>query len=186
MTTPLRGYLNAIASQVQLSGALGAFLQKLVTEVESSHPPQAAAGTYVETAMSSLGPGQALGLGTDVKFDRTPQGDITYTPATGIFRLAPLAKYRLTAHFSLGNYSGETVNVLIEWVDNANNLPLVADHGALLTPGDNTNSINVQPTADLIYETGAHPRDVKCRVTATLGTATALAGGCHAIVEALP
>ncbi len=185
--TVINDALQGIGGQVQLSSPLGRLLQKLAEAInqQASHPPQSVPGTYGQTAMSSAGAGQLLGPGTDVVFDSPGEGDIPYDNTNGIFTLAPLTAYRLTAHFSLGTYSGETINVVIEWVDADSNAPISDDHGTLLTPGTNTLSINAQETADVIMPAAGVVRRVKCRVTAAAGTATALPGACNAIVQAL-
>lgn len=141
----------------------------------------AAAKPFVQTQYSSGG-GQALALGTDIVFDEAGYGLLPYDNSTGEFTLQANKSYRLTGHFALGNYSGETVNVGIEWVDAATNTVLHAGHVALCTPVDNTNSLNPQPTADTFHQTAA-AQTVKLRVTSTLGTADALGGLCSALVQ---
>lgn len=173
------------AAQIQLSAPLGRFLLNLVHEFESSHPPQAGDQTFGQTMMNPAGAGQLIGPGSTILFDTPGEGDIPYTQVTGTFRLLPNKKYRLTAHFSLGNYSGETANIAIEWVEHGTNIVLHAGHGALCTSGGNTNSINTQPCADTFHQTFGQVQDVKLRVTSGGATATALAGFCTALVQEL-
>jgi hypothetical protein len=167
----------------RVSLSLGAAIVQLQQVADQqSHPPQAATQTFVQTEMSSEGAGQVLGSGTTVLFDGDPYGDISYNPATGFFRLLPGRNYRLTAHFALGNYSGEGNNVTIDWVDAVTNAVLHDGHGALCTSGGNPASINANPTADTFHQVSGTVQDVKLRVT-TLGSATALPGACSALVQ---
>ncbi len=137
----------------------------------------------MQTQYSSLGAGQALVNGSTILFDAAGYGDISYNPLTGIFTLAPNPTYRLTAHFALSSFSGETVNFGIEWVDANSNVVLHDGHGAFLTPGTNTNSVQTQPTAETFHKTGNSGQTVKLRVTGATGTATALGGLSYALVE---
>ena len=166
-----------------LIGKWRLYISKQVDALVASGGGTGGTKTYANAEMSSGGAGQTLGPATDVKFN-TSNGDIPYAPATGLFTLAANKRYKLTGHFALSSYSGETINLGIEWVTSANTV--VRDgHGAFLTSGGNTNSLNVQPTAEVIIETTAATQ-VKLRVTSAGGTATALPGvGTYATVEEL-
>ncbi len=180
--------LKALGGQLSLQSPVGNWAQSVTDALEalqsggqSSHPPQS--GTFVQTEYSELGAGQALVNGSTIVFDDSGYGDIAYNPATGIFTLGPSATYRLAAYFALSSFSGETVNFGIEWVDALTNVPLHPGHGAFLTPGTNTNSLQTQPTAETFHKTGAAGQTVKLRVTGATGSATALGGLSYALVE---
>jgi len=186
----IRDALKAVGGQLQLSSPAGNWAQKISDAVESlqggssgqsSHPSQS--GNFVQTEYNALGPGQLLANNTDIRFDDAGFGDMSYNPATGIFTLGPSSTYRLSAHFALSTFSGETVNFGIEWVDAITNLPIHAGHGAYLTPVTNTNSVQPQPTAETFATTGSAGQTVKLRVTGATGTATALGGLSYALVE---
>lgn len=172
--------LMAAGGEQSLLSAVGQAMIK--TTQQSSHPSPAADQSFVQTQYSASG-GQAVGPGTDIVFDDSGYGDIAYNPATGVFRLLASRKYQLTAHFTLANYGGDTNVVEIQWVDADTDVPLHAGHGAVLTPGTNTNSINAQPTADTFHQTQGVVQDVKLRVTSVAGTADALGGACSALVR---
>lgn len=147
---------------------------------QSAQPAQAAPKPYKQAARTGVA--QAIGVGTDLIFNTAGTGDIPYNPATGVFSLSANKAYRLTAHLLLGNFSGETVNVAVEWVDSVTNAVLEPNQNALCTPTTNTNSIAPQPTAEVMHSTSV-AQGVKCRVTATLGTADLLTAGSYAIVQ---
>jgi hypothetical protein len=189
----VRDYLKAVTGQLGLQTPVGQWAQKITDAIEAlieaqeqqstptTHPPQS--GSFVQTQYSSLGPGQLLANGSNIVFDAAGYGDIAYNNASGVFTLAPNTTYRLTAHFALSSFSGETVNFGIEWVDANSNLVLHDGHGAFLTPGTNTNSVQTQPTAETFHTTGPGGQTVKLRVTGATGTATALGGLSYALVE---
>jgi hypothetical protein len=185
VTTKALSLLLASAGEQSLHSAAGRVLQKAAVEPQSSHPSPEPDQTFVQTQYSSGGAGQALGPGTNIVFDDPGFGDISYNNATGVFRLLPNKKYQLTAHFCLANYGGDTNVVEIQWVDADTNVVLRPGHGAVLTPGTNTNSINAQPTADTFHQTPGLVQDVRLRVTSIAGTAEALAGACCALVKEL-
>jgi len=190
----LMGILRAAAGEASLGGALGRWRQSVSTAIgqintaidalqqQQSHPPQAPPKTFVQTEYTGGGAGQALASGTDIVMDGAGFGDIPYNPLNGVFTLAANKNYRLTAHFALVGYTGETTNVGIEWVDANTNVALHADHGAFLTPVTNTNNENFQPTAETFHTTSV-PQNVKLRVTGATGTATANPGLSYALVE---
>lgn len=200
--------LQAATGEAALSGALGHWRQAVSTSVDGltrtvggvpadiaiinqalqliqqqlANPPQAAPKPFGQSEMTSAGAGQLIGPGSDVLFDGVGFGDIPYNPATGVFSLGANKRYRLTAHFSLGNYNGEGNNMGIEWVDAVTNAVLHDGHGALCTSGGNPASINANPTADTFHATSV-AQGVKCRVTTLIATATALPGACSVLVE---
>lgn len=180
--------LKAVGGQLGLQSPVGNWAQKVSEALDalesggqSSHPSQS--GSFVQTEYNELGAGQALSNGDDIIFDDPGFGDMAYNPATGVFTLGPSATYRLTAHFALSSFSGETVNFGIEWVDAQTEVPIHAGHGAYLTPVDNTNSVQPQPTAETFATTGTAGQTVKLKVTGATGTATALGGLSYALVE---
>jgi len=169
-----------------LHSALGRWRQRVGELVggivDGTVAAAAASKPFVQTEYDEGGPGQLLAPGTDVIFDDPGFGSIPYNPATGVFTLEANKSYQLTAHFALSTYSGETVNIGIEWVDAMTNAVLHAGHVAFCTPADNTNSVNTQPTADTFHTTTA-AQGVKCRVTSLAGSATALGGLSMALVK---
>jgi len=179
-------YLLAAKGERSVSGAIGVWRKKIsqaVDDLQSSHPPQS--GTFVQTEYTSAGAGQVLASGTNIIMDAPGFGNIAYNNTTGIFTLGPSTSYRLTAHFALVNYTGETTNMGIEWVDAITNVRLHPDQGAFLTPGTNTNNLNAQPTTETFHTTGSAGQTVRLRVTSATGTATALGGLSYAMVQAI-
>jgi hypothetical protein len=175
----LHGLAMQVASQFGLGSPIGQWI--LGVSQQSSHPSQAVAKDYVQTSYSAGG-GQSLAANTDIVMDTPGYGDIPYNPLNGVFTLTGNKNYRLTAHFTLANYTGETTNIGIEWVDANTNAVLHADHGAFLTPVTNTNNENFQPTAET-FHTPSVNQTVKLRVTGATGTADALGGLSYALVQ---
>jgi len=176
--------LLAAGGETSVHTLLGAWRQKVSSGLQSSHPPQSPPKPFSQTAYSSGGAGQALAAGTNIVMDTPGYGDIPYNEATGVWTLEANKNYRLTARFALVDYTGETTNMGIEWV-NAANAVLHADHEAFLTPGSNTNNLNSQPTAETFHTTGGVAELVHLRVTGATGTATANPGLSYALVEEL-
>lgn len=190
--------LKAAASEIQLSGPLGTWAQRVSLALDDIATALGIApgGGASAAELDILGARRAgldqngVGGASDIILNNTVfiRGTgITYDFNTGIYTLTPGKVYELDAGGAVGSFSDAAAGFLeIAWVDANLDTPLSTNMSGIYKPSTQTNaSSNGGRTRALFIPTGAGDSQVKLRCVAATGTASIPAGYFASIVKQL-
>lgn len=182
----LKDALKGVGSEIQLSGPLGFFLQKLVKLVDTLLNAGAlglAGAEFLEVGQSG---GNALvQLNTDLVLNTiTIAQGIPYDPSTGVATLTAGRTYSLRAAGSMVSFIGGAPPFFdVTWVDAVSNAPLNSLAVGTWVPVSDVSNEAPSDSVEVLYQPSGN-QTVKLRCTAGGGgTAQAVAGHFWGVIQ---